>query len=51
MSVAPYPEIVSCITEQVNVLNKEIPETMKGFWAMLEGAENPVRSTKRPRSE
>ena len=41
MSVAPYPEIVSCITEQVNVLNKEIPETMKGFWAMLEGAEKP----------
>ena len=39
MSTTPYPEVTRAISKQVGVLNREIPETMKGFHALAAAAE------------
>lgn len=38
MSTTSYPELTTAISNQIGQLRKEIPDTMKGFSAMAQGA-------------
>ena len=38
MSATSYPELTTAISGQIGTLRKEIPETMKGFSQMAQGA-------------
>lgn len=38
LTTTSYPELTSAITDQIGALRKDIPETMKGFSAMAQGA-------------
>lgn len=41
MSTTSYPELTGAISRQMGHLRKEIPETMKGFSGMAQGACGP----------
>lgn len=38
MSTTSYPELTNAISKQIGNLRKDIPETMKGFSGMAQGA-------------
>ncbi|WP_223427749.1 carboxymuconolactone decarboxylase family protein [Tateyamaria pelophila] len=38
MSTTSYPELTNAISRQIGTLRKDIPETMKGFSVMAQGA-------------
>lgn len=38
MSTTSYPELTNAISKQIGALRKDIPETMKGFSGMAQGA-------------
>lgn len=38
LSTKSYPELTAAISKQIGTLRKDIPDTMKGFSAMAQGA-------------